>query len=312
MNWSKIFYSLKPLIPRNTQLFLRQQLVPLRLKIYKGKWPIDREANRPPDHWPGWPDGKKFAFLLMHDIDHQKGHDDCLKLLEIEKRIGFRSAYNFVPERYRLSIEVRNEIVKRGFEIGVHGLKHDGKLFSSRKLFEERANKINQYFKEWKTEGFSSPSMHHNLEWMPALKMKYATSTFDTDPFEPQPDGVGTIFPFWVPHNAFPEGYLEIPYTMPQDFTLYVILKERNIRIWKEKLDWIAGNGGMALVNSHPDYMNFSGRRPGKEEYPVEYYIELLEYVKKKYPNQYWHTSFKGMFSFWSDEYLSKIKKQQI
>jgi hypothetical protein len=26
-------------------------------------------------------------------------------------------------------------------------------------------------------------------------------STFDTDPFEPQPDGMGTIFPFWVPNQ---------------------------------------------------------------------------------------------------------------
>ena len=309
MNLRGIFYSLKPLIPRNIQIFLRQQFVPMKLKYHENKWPIDREANKHPESWPGWPDNKRFAFLLMHDVDHQRGHDNCLKLLEIEERAGFRSAFNFVPERYALSGEIRNEIVKRGFEIGVHGLKHDGKLFSSRKIFEERALKINQYLKDWKTDGFSSPAMLHNLEWMPALNMKYATSTFDTDPFEPQPDGVGTIFPFWVPQNAFPKGYLEVPYTLPQDFTLYIIMKERNINIWKKKLDWIAENGGMALVNTHPDYMNFSGGKPGREEYPVGYYAEFLEYVKNEYKNQYWHTSFSNMASFWSDEYLKNLKK---
>ena len=41
--------------------------------------------------------------------------------------------------------------------------------------------------------------MQHNLQWLHALNAEYDSSTFDTDPFEPEPDGVGTIFPFWVP-----------------------------------------------------------------------------------------------------------------
>ena len=45
-------------------------------------------------------------------------------------------------------------------------------------------------------------------------------------------------------------------------------MKEKNIDIWKQKLDWIAENGGMALVNAHPDYMNFDGGKLGIEEYP--------------------------------------------
>ena len=46
--------------------------------------------------------------------------------------------------------------------------------------------------------------MLHNLEWFHDLNVKYDSSTFDTDPFEPQPDGVGTIFPFWVPRPNSP------------------------------------------------------------------------------------------------------------
>jgi hypothetical protein len=42
--------------------------------------------------------------------------------------------------------------------------------------------------------------------------------------------------------------YVELPYTLPQDSTLFLVLRELNNDIWKHKLDWIAMNGGMALV----------------------------------------------------------------
>ena len=107
--------------------------------------------------------------------------------------------------------------------------------------------------------GFRSPCMYHNLDWLHDLHIKYDASTFDTDPFEPQPDGVCTIFPFQVKDDRQDKGYVELPYTLPQDFTLFIILREESIDIWKKKLAWIAENGGMALLNTHPDYMSFKG-----------------------------------------------------
>ena len=53
--------------------------------------------------------------------------------------------------------------------------------------------------REWNAVGFRSGFMHHNLDWLHDLEVSYDSSTFDTDPFEPQPDGANTIFPFWVP-----------------------------------------------------------------------------------------------------------------
>ncbi len=85
--------------------------------------------------------------------------------------------------------------------------------------------------------------MHHNLEWIHYLNVEYDASTFDTDPFEPQPDGVGTIFPFWVQEKDNEKGYVELPYTLPQDFTLFILMKEKTTDIWEEKLNWIADNG---------------------------------------------------------------------
>jgi hypothetical protein len=288
MPWD-LFYTLKPLLPRALQLLLRKSLVKWRRKACRNEWPINPRAAEPPSGWAGWPEGKQFAFVLSHDVDTQKGHDSCVRLAEIELALGFRSSFNFVPERYRNSNGLHDRLREMGFAIGVHGLKHDGKLFRSYKIFQERAGRINHYLASWQTRGFTSPSMHHNLEWMNLLDIDHSTSTFDTDPFEPQPDGVGTIFPFWVDNHRPGRGFVELPYTLPQDFTLFILMEERSNATWKEKLDWIAAKGGMALLNTHSDYMNFDGKPRCPEEYPARFYEDFLEYVRKRYDGCYYH-----------------------
>jgi hypothetical protein len=302
----KLYYQLKPFIPRSLQITLRRMVVRRKRKLYGHVWPIDEKANKPPEGWAGWPDGKKFALVLMHDVETEKGQSKCHQLIEIEKEMGFRSSFNFVPERYHVSSEVRRILVEKGFEVGVHGLKHDGKLFSSRKTFKEGAARINRYLKDWQSVGFVSPSMHRNLDWIHDLNVEYDASTFDTDPFEPQPEGMGAIFPFWVQDGNAAKGFVELPYTLPQDFTLFVLMKERNIDIWKKKLDWIVEKGGVALLITHPDYMIFGGKKLGMEEYPMEFYKELLDYIKSRYEGQYWHALPKEMASFWKEKMVAK------
>jgi hypothetical protein len=155
--------------------------------------------------------------------------------------------------------------------------------------------------------------MHHNLDWIGYLNIEYDASTFDTDPFEPQPDGMKTIFPFWVAGSNARRGYVELPYTLPQDFTLFVLMQEKTIDIWKRKLDWIAEIGGMALILTHPDHMSFSGRKLGPEEYPADYYSEFLEYIKLKYEGQYWHALPMEIARFWKKNRVeSRIEQQSI
>lgn len=285
----KIFYILKPIIPRSVQIFLRRKLVERQKEKYKNVWPILEKAGNKPDGWPGWADDKKFAVILTHDVESQTGHDKCIKLMELEKNLGFHSSFNFVPEGYNVLENLRNELTSNGFEVGVHGLNHDGKLFSSKSIFDERAKKINNYIKKWNAVGFRAPAMHHNLKWLKQLDIEYDLSTFDTDPFEPQSDGVATIFPFLVTKDGERKPYVELPYTLVQDFTLFILMKEKDIRIWQEKIDWISDKGGMVLVNVHPDYVNFGVGKSNREEFPVQLYIDLLEYIKDKYSNKYWH-----------------------
>ncbi len=292
-----VFYAIKPLMPRTLQIFLRRRLVAQQRKKYNHAWPILPGSEKKPAHWKGWPDGKKFALILTHDVETAAGAEKCLRVAGMEAKLGFRSSFNFVPERYQVSDSLRQKLTEMGFEVGVHGLNHDGKLFSSHKVFSERAQKINRYLKKWQAAGFRAPAMHHRLEWMHELNIEYDLSTFDTDPFEPQADGAGTIFPFLIGENDFNRKIVEMPYTLVQDFTLFILMK-KGIEIWTDKLDWIVKNGGMALLNTHPDYMNFDTKKIKLDEYPVQFYIDFLNYVKSNYKDQYWNVLPKELADF--------------
>jgi len=268
-------------------------------------WPIMPGSERAPENWPGWPGGKKFALVLTHDVESKIGLSRCRSLMELEIELGFRSSFNFIPEgSYRVSAELRQELTANGFEVGIHDLKHDGHLFASRRRFKRSAAKINGYAREWGALGFRAGFMLRNLDWLHDLDVQYDASTFDTDPFEPQPDGRHTIFPFWVPHpngssihpkrsaiNHSSRGYVEVPYTLPQDFTLFVLLQEKTPEIWLRKLDWIAQHGGMALVDVHPDYLSFNGAQVGPMEYPVTYYKSFLDHVSRRYNGAFWNAT---------------------
>lgn len=286
---TSLYYRLKPYLPWRVRIFFRRVVARSRQCKRRDVWPISESAGQKPSGWSGWPEGKKFAVVLTHDVEGLKGLARCRQLMQLEKQAGFRSSFNFIPEGdYRVTRELREELEEHGFEVGVHDLHHDGKLYRTRSEFAEKARHINRYLHEWGAGGFRSGFMHHALDWAHALDIKYDASTFDTDPFEPQPDGVNTIFPFWVagPNGG---GYVELPYTLPQDFTLFVLLREEGPETWKRKLKWIAEKGGMALLDVHPDYMDFEGSKAAGSEYPANWYREFLQHIASEYADLYWN-----------------------
>jgi hypothetical protein len=296
----QLYYRLKPLVPRSLQLAVRRRRIQALMPKVSSVWPIDPNSAKPPPQWSGWPDGKRFALVLTHDVELQGGHDKCDQLAALDLSFGMRSSFNFVPERYTVCTALRQRLVAQGFEVGVHGLKHDGRLFESEATFNEGAVRINQYLRDWNAVGFRAPSMLRNLEWISRLEIEYDASTFDTDPFEPQPTGVGTIFPFAVRERV--RSYVELPYTLAQDFTVFIMLQQKDWCVWQQKLDWIAEHGGMALMCVHPDYMHFGGGRPGSEEYSVHLYAELLSYVQSRYRGEYWAALPREVARFWREK----------
>jgi len=285
---NNIYFAIKPFVPVSIRRGVRRWLVQRQRTRCNEIWPILPGSERPPIGWPGWPNGKKFSFVLTHDIEGAAGLAKCRQLMELEMKYGFRSSFNFIPEGdYKVTQELREELTRNGFEVGVHDLHHDGKLYGSRSHFASKAKRINQHLKEWNSVGFRSGFMLHNLEWLQDLDIEYDASTFDTDPFEPQPDGVGTIFPFWK-EGRNGKGFVELPYTIPQDSTLFLLCGESSSAIWTRKLDWVAQNGGMALMNVHPDYINF-GQESDSYTFPVDIYSDFLRHVQKTYADSVWH-----------------------
>ncbi len=80
-----------------------------------------------------------------------------------------------------------------------------------------------------------------------------------------------------------------MPYTLAQDSTLYLLMREKNYNIWQTKLEWIIKNEGMALINVHPDYLDFNDTNGKFEEFPIKYYLDFLKYIKTNYSDQYWN-----------------------
>ena len=186
-NKTYLYYRLKPFIPFRVRIALRRWRA-MRLRgQYRNSWPILEKAGQSPKGWRGWPGGKRFAFVLTHDVESRKGLDRCRQLSELDSRFGFRSAFNFVPEGdYEVSAGLRAHLEASGFEVGVHDLKHDGFLYDSRQRFKTNARMINEYLGKWNAAGFRSAFMHHRLDWYHDLEIQYDASTFDTDPFEPR------------------------------------------------------------------------------------------------------------------------------
>lgn len=305
-----IYYHFKPVIPRSLQLWVRRRIVQFQAARHSDIWPIDEAAGQPPEGWTKWPGGKKFALVLTHDVDTAKGCAQCLELAGMEENLGFRSSFNFVPLRYTVPPEKRLALEKRDFEVGVHGLYHDGKYYSSKNKFLARARLINRYIGEWRCSGYRAPCMAPKLDWFHELNIEYDASTFDTDPFEPDPaGGVSTIFPFIVSCKKTRSFYVELPYTMPQDFTLFVLMQMKNTDIWKKKLDWVASRNGVVMINSHPDYMNFNGRRCADEEYPAAYYEDFLKYIQSNFGGQYWHVLPRDLARHWVREFKPGLKQ---
>ncbi len=296
----QLYRLLKPLLPRRMQIKLRSLRARYFKKLNRDTWPIDHSADQLTQPRRRWPHGRKFAFVLTHDVETARGLTRCRHLADLERELGMRSAFYLVPEGYSVPSALRQYLVTQGFEIGLHGFNHDGRLFINRKKFDERLPLINAYLKEWGSVGFRSPFMIHNLSWIGELEIEYDASTFDTDPLEPQPDGVRTIFPFvYTCEGDPPRSYVELPYTLFQDFNLFIILGEKDNRIWREKLDWIAEKGGMALLDTHPDYMHFGKGRKTVQEYPIELYMDFLEYVKSRYQDAYWNPLPRELAAYW-------------
>jgi len=258
------YYRVRGLLPRSTQIWLRRRYARRQARTQFPSWPVEGAlhdffdlftsiladvAGEPVAHLAAWPHGHAWALVLTHDVETSAGVAAIQPVLELERRLGFRSSWNFVPRRYEVDDDLVRELIANGFEVGVHGLYHDGRDLESLALVQERAPAMRAAAERWSASGFRSPATHRDWELMPLIGFDYDSSYPDTDPFEPQGGGCCTWLPF------FNQEMVELPLTMPQDHTLFVILRQEDETVWVRKAEHLRRVGGMALLDTHPDYL---------------------------------------------------------
>ena len=260
----KLYYFTKPIVPTLLQVLARSNLARLQRRRNFPRWPYEAsledfkrfiltlllsvsKTQKLPFIW-FWPRDKEACLLLTHDVESGlTGNSGISRVISIEERLGFKSSFNIVPFKYEIDKDVINKIKSSGCEIGVHGYAHDARLFSSLDTFKNRIKDINRIANEWDASGFRSCSTYRNPDWYEFMEFDYDCSFFDTDPFEPQHGGCLSLFPYFIGN------IVEIPTTMPQDYALFVLLKQKGIKIWQEKIKKIRDNNGLICLIAHPD-----------------------------------------------------------
>jgi hypothetical protein len=256
------YYLARPAIPRSVQLALRRLFTRVQAASSFPGWPIEDSlhdfydwlfaviaelAARPVPFLGLWPDGRSWALVLTHDVETAVGYSEMDLLRGPERARGYRSSWNFVGGRYQVDDETVRSLQDDGCEIGVHGLRHDGRDLAGR-LIDERLPAMWEHARRWNAVGFRSPATHRGWELMHRLGFAYDSSYTDTDPYEPQPGGCCTYLPY------LNRGTVELPITLPQDHTLFTILRHADAGLWLRKAGHIRNRGGMVLVLTHPDY----------------------------------------------------------
>jgi len=264
----RIYYSLKPRLPRSLQLqiqkvsmhahrsirFPREPFEPLMPDLLDFHLEAIARARRS-DRIPCmsfWPDGYQAAFCFTHDVETQYGYECLPELVELERTYGVRSTINIVPERYDWDIRFLSDLMKEGFEIGIHGLKHDMRLFESREIFEQRCEKLKKYSDQIGACGFRSPGLQRYYPWMKDLPGIYDSSFPDVETHLICPGGCCHILPWFIGKNE----KVEIPVTMPQDHYLFNLRTEASAKGWFDKWRIIRARGGLGCVIVHPDYID--------------------------------------------------------
>jgi len=278
-----MYYLVRPLLPVPIRKYLQRIRLSGWERIAFPQWPVDCSVDalmrsamalalkcadviELPFIW-FWPDGAAAAAIITHDIETRAGQAMSRAVMDLDDAFGFKSAFQIVPEVHSSAPgEFLREIRQRGFEGNIHDLNHDGHLFRSRQLFEQRAEQINRYAATFGTRGFRAAAMHRVQDWFGALDMSFDMSVPNVAHLEPQRGGCCTVMPYFIGH------IVELPLTTIQDYSLFHILADYSTSTWKQQIESILSNHGLITILTHPDYL--------KRQRAKRVYAELLRHLR--------------------------------
>ncbi|MBV9049116.1 MAG: polysaccharide deacetylase family protein [Solirubrobacterales bacterium] len=296
-----MYYRVKRLIPRRVQLAARRGLIAWRGNPDFPRWPHDDSVERLAGFYGAcvlralrcsevsfrwfWPNGYRAAAILTHDIEGVSGMRNALRVAEIEERHGLRSSFNVVGDWYPIDWGVLRELSARGHEIGSHALHHDRSLFSSRAEFERQLPLLRSSVAQLGARGFRSPATHRVPEWFAELPVDYDLTMPLSDPYEAQPGGTCSAWPFFVGN------VLEMPYTLPQDHTLFTLMGRRDPSLWVDQMRRVKRSFGLIQCLSHPDADYLADQRNESS------YREFLDALRSH--DDVWHALPRDVSRWW-------------
>jgi hypothetical protein len=267
-----VYYSVRPALSVDVRKYLQRIHLRGWDQISFPHWPVDRSVDdlfellmlfilqsqkteRIPFIW-FWPEGAPSSAIMTHDVETPLGRDFCAALMDIDDAYGLKASFQVVPERrYKVTPAFLGSIAKRGFEIAVQDLNHDGRLYKNRRQFMERVAKINHYGREWGVAGFRAAVLYRRQEWFKDLEFSYEMSVPNVAHLDPQRGGCCTVMPYFV------GGLLELPVTMTQDYTLFHILSDYKAELWKTQIELVMEKHGLLSFIIHPDYITTDRER---------------------------------------------------
>lgn len=215
-----------------------------------------------------WPEGYSGCAIMTHDVETSSGLNFIASMMDIEDLYDVKSSFQIIPEkRYQASQNLLNQIRTRGCEVNVHDLNHDGYLFRERSEFVRRVKTINNYGREFGALGFRSGVLYRNLDWYDDLEFAYDMSVPNVAHLDPQPGGCCTVMPYFIGK------ILELPLTTIQDYSLFHILGDYSIELWRKQITLILEENGLLSFNIHPDYVIPPRAR--------RVYVKLLEHLSE-------------------------------
>jgi hypothetical protein len=297
-----LYYSARPFMSVAVRKHLQHLYLRGWEKIPFPSWPVDqtvenileqllilamksRNIDRVPFIW-FWPDGYRSCAMITHDVETRAGVDFCPQLMDLNDSFGIKSSFQLVPEeRYSLPRRFLDNMWDRGFEVNVHDLNHDGHLFTDRAEFLRRAERIKRYAREYGASGFRSAILYRNVDWCDALDFSYDMSVPNVAHLDPQRGGCCTVFPYFIGKT------LELPVTATQDYSLFHILKDFSIRLWKQQISLIRARHGLISFIIHPDYIIEPTAR--------RVYVQLLEYLSELRAQEELYIALPGEIAAW-------------
>ncbi len=228
---------------------------------------------------PLWPEGKRYAIVLNHDVDTEWGFENDLGIKtfrEIEEGLGLRSAWLTVARLHEAGRSVLKDLMDEGHEIGCHGTVHDHKIaYLSPDRARARMEGANAFLREFDCVGFRSPSYHHSDALYAGLDgiMDYDMSMHDCFENDNSPasslEGCSTCFPFHISGTRV----LQIPTTVAEDLVLELAGQEPDqaLSTQRQLIQDIAKRYGVANILTHPE-PQLSARPPW-----IAVYRNLLE-----------------------------------